>query len=346
MTWSRFDDAAALGPKANAAGNEAWGLWTAAIEYSNRHLTDGFVTISALATKCLPIPISEAKAKALAEKLVGAVVRPNGKGLFERADGGYLIHDFLDWNPSKAEVELKRKIDRDRKKKGGDSGGGPDGTEHGSRTDSERKPSGGRRDSEAPRASARVPAPAARPVPSQPDHSGSDPAAANSDDIAARAQRVLDNPHDGRYSRPSTWPEVQAVAKAWWFGRPEDLKLRDDANRDSDLRAVLDALAADITVADCELAGAAARTDAYFLSLKNPGPSAFTAAVLRTLITKARKEPEPTAKPPQMHPKAQARLDAARRQIADENAARAAQLGVNGDATARDVEKLTEGIGG
>lgn len=139
---------------------------------------------------------------------------------------------------------------------------------------------------------------------------------------------------------------MQAVAKAWWFGRPEDLKLRDDANRDSDLRAVLDALAADITVADCELAGAAARTDAYFLSLKNPGPSAFTAAVLRTLITKARKEPEPTAKPPQMHPKAQARLDAARRQIADENAARAAQLGVNGDATARDVEKLTEGIGG
>lgn len=116
MTWSKFDDAAPKSPKAAAAGNEAWGLWAAAVMYCNRHNTDGYITISALATDCLPEAIPVGRARKLADKLCDARVRPEGKGLFEldRKDT-YRVHDFLDWNPSKVEVEEARRVARERK---------------------------------------------------------------------------------------------------------------------------------------------------------------------------------------------------------------------------------------
>jgi hypothetical protein len=161
MTWSRFDDAAPKHPKAGMAGNEAWGLWAAAVMYCNRYLTDGFVPTAALARECLPVPITPSKAKKLAEQLCEARLRPEDPGLFERVEGGYRVHDFLDWNPSKAEVESKRKADRERKKTRPDSGGSPvdipSGIPNGI-------PTGRRADSEAPRASAHAPARASRPA--------------------------------------------------------------------------------------------------------------------------------------------------------------------------------------
>lgn len=168
MTWSKFDDAAPKSPKAVTAGNEAWALWAAAIMYCNRHLTDGYVSLAALATDCLPVPLTPARAKKLADLLCGCRVRPGGVGLFEPAgDGLYLVHDFLEWNPSKAEVDSKRKADRERKRtRGGaqqDSERNPSGTP----SESERNPDGIRLDSETPRASARaLPDP---PVPSRPE---------------------------------------------------------------------------------------------------------------------------------------------------------------------------------
>lgn len=133
MTWSKFDDAAPKSPKARAAGNEAWGLWVGAVIYCNRHLTDGLVSVAALAMDCLPEPITLAKAKKLAERLCDAKAQPEGVGLFERTAtaGMYRVHDFLDWNLSKTEVESKRKADRDRKRSRG--GGGTDGSSEGAR---------------------------------------------------------------------------------------------------------------------------------------------------------------------------------------------------------------------
>jgi hypothetical protein len=155
MSWSKFDDAAPKSPKAVIAGNEAWSLWAAAVMYCNRHNTDGYVTLAALAVDCLPRPIPVAKARKLADALCDARARPEGKGLFELdRNDMYRVHDFLDWNPSKAEVESKRKLDRDRKRGG-----------RGVEQDSERKPSGRRTDSVPPRAS---PVPTS-PVPTIPD---------------------------------------------------------------------------------------------------------------------------------------------------------------------------------
>lgn len=183
MTWSRFDDAARKNPKAVAAGNEAWALWSAAVMYCNQHLTDGYVSVQALADECLPVKIPASKARKLAEKLCGARVRPDKMGLFERVDDNtYRVHDFLQWNPSKEDVEKKREVDRDRKR-GSRSGGGGDGNPGGVPAESARNPDGvppesGRSpagsETESTRspggvpALARVPAPAGARVPSPP----------------------------------------------------------------------------------------------------------------------------------------------------------------------------------
>src|SRR5690554_1771745 len=124
MTWSRFDDAARKHPKSLMAGNEAWGLWCAAIMYCNQYGTDGFIPDAALATEVLPCPITPAKAKKLARQLCEARLDPSKPGLFVRDDArkGYVVHDFLDWNPSKAELDDKRRKDRERKRGGGGTG--------------------------------------------------------------------------------------------------------------------------------------------------------------------------------------------------------------------------------
>lgn len=115
MTWTKLDDACSTHPKARLAGNEAWALWAAAVVYCNRYLIDGFVPLEALANDCLPVPISAVRARKLAERLVEARICQGGAGLFERSEHGYFVHDFLDWNPSKAEVEERQARARERK---------------------------------------------------------------------------------------------------------------------------------------------------------------------------------------------------------------------------------------
>lgn len=172
MTWSRFDDAAPTHPKAKEAGNEAWGLWCAAVMYCNRYLTDGHITLRALARDCLPVPIAETKAEKLAIRLVDAKVTPDGNGLLTKTETGYLIHDFLVLNQSKAEVESKRKEDRERKRKPGGVQKDSDRNPRGSPPDSDGNPGGVAVDSGGA-TPARGPAPAGAhsPSPSLPDRS-------------------------------------------------------------------------------------------------------------------------------------------------------------------------------
>lgn len=104
-------------------------------------------------------------------------------------------------------------------------------------------------------------------------------------DLVARAKRVLENPHDGQYESPSRWPEVVAIAKAWSepFGI-KDPKLRDFPDGDRDLKAILLAIADGYTVEELVSLGAKAAADPWFKGLNKPGPSTFSAAVIRRLI--------------------------------------------------------------
>jgi hypothetical protein len=122
VAWLRIDDRVRTHPKIAEAGPAAAWLWFCGICYCREHLTDGVIprsVVSSLAMN-LPLPLKHA------ERLVAV-------GLWHETENGngYTVHDFLDWNPSRADVDANRKADLERKRKHG-----------GVRLDSERIPSG------------------------------------------------------------------------------------------------------------------------------------------------------------------------------------------------------------
>jgi hypothetical protein len=106
MTWVKFDRAARAHGKCVKAGNDAAAFWAFAIQWSVANQTDGFLDAELLHT-ITPVPIAKNEAKRLADVCVASSVRPGGAGLFERADGGYVIHDFGDYQPP-ADIDEKR----------------------------------------------------------------------------------------------------------------------------------------------------------------------------------------------------------------------------------------------
>lgn len=101
MPWFRLDDSFHSHPKVIAAGNEAVGLYVRCGTHAAEHLTDGFVGKETVALY---------GDDALAAKLTG--VR-----LWHRARGGWTIHDYLDYNPSREQVERERKATAERQRR-------------------------------------------------------------------------------------------------------------------------------------------------------------------------------------------------------------------------------------
>lgn len=100
MVWFKVDDSFNQHPKVLAAGIGAVGLWTLAGSWSSANLTNGFVPDHVLARLTADGP-------ALAQEL--ALV-----GLWKRTRGGYLFHDWADYNPNSEAV--KRERDEARKR--------------------------------------------------------------------------------------------------------------------------------------------------------------------------------------------------------------------------------------
>lgn len=104
MSWVRLDDKFPGHPKVKAAGKTAAWLHVAGLCYCAQHLTDGKLSESSLVGLG---QFSGAQARKLAERLVEV-------GLWERNGTGYAIHDYLAYNPSKKDVEGKRRTARER----------------------------------------------------------------------------------------------------------------------------------------------------------------------------------------------------------------------------------------
>lgn len=102
MTWARLDDNFYDHPKVVMAGTAAVGLFALALAYCARHSTDGVVTHSALA-RLAP----DDDAAALAQRLVDA-------GLWHLHTAGFLVHDYLHYNPSAKDVDKQRKASAER----------------------------------------------------------------------------------------------------------------------------------------------------------------------------------------------------------------------------------------
>lgn len=104
MPWVRLEDHVDEHPKIAAASDGAFRLWVNALAYANRSLSDGFIPapmIRRLSTAHKP------------EKDAAELVK---LGLWEVADDGWLIHDFHDYQPSKADVLEERRKTAERVK--------------------------------------------------------------------------------------------------------------------------------------------------------------------------------------------------------------------------------------
>jgi hypothetical protein len=118
MAWLRIDDRVRTHPKIVQAGPAAAWLWFCGVCYCREHLTDGFIQTGMVPTL--------APGLTAVKKHVAALVAAK---LWDERPGGYDVHDFLDWNPSRAEVEAMREADKRRKRVGfqPESGGPPNG---------------------------------------------------------------------------------------------------------------------------------------------------------------------------------------------------------------------------
>jgi hypothetical protein len=96
--WAKVDDAFPDHPKAVQCSLAAHGLWLYALCYACRHLTDGFVPFAVLKRAT----VGEDGA-ALIRELLAA-------GLWRQIDDppGITIHDFTDYQPTRAQAEAMR----------------------------------------------------------------------------------------------------------------------------------------------------------------------------------------------------------------------------------------------
>jgi len=110
MTWVKTDDNAPNHPKFVRSGPEAYGWWHAALCYCNRYLTDGVI-----ATKDLP-HVYPGVTGARLKRIVTALVT---QGSADRSPNGLVIHDYLDYQPSRARVLEERRAKAEAGKVGG-----------------------------------------------------------------------------------------------------------------------------------------------------------------------------------------------------------------------------------
>lgn len=118
MTWVRLDDGFAQHPKVVAAGPLAMAMQVAALCYCNKNLTDGFVpwpvAQSLLSWEFLGqendrgrpvfrigVSCGMAGDDVTCQTAINALLL---NGMWEETDGGFQIHDYLDYQPSKAEI--------------------------------------------------------------------------------------------------------------------------------------------------------------------------------------------------------------------------------------------------
>jgi len=130
MVWAKIDDEILDNPKIVRAGVFGFALHVAAITWCCRNLTDGFIPtarVTALLTLdrveydvANPLALIDGPdsgggntglpALVIADHLVKV-------GLWDDVEGGFQLHDFLQFNPSRADVEAKREQNAARAKR-------------------------------------------------------------------------------------------------------------------------------------------------------------------------------------------------------------------------------------
>ncbi len=108
MAWANLDDQFPKHPKVLPVSDGAFRLHVAGICYCAQYLTDGLID-----TDAVPLLMPRFKRRFLEELL--------SRGLWVQHGDVYEIHDYLEWNRSRAEVEAERERKRKAGKKGAES---------------------------------------------------------------------------------------------------------------------------------------------------------------------------------------------------------------------------------
>lgn len=120
MGWVRISDDFYDNPKFQQVTAAAVGMWVAAMSYANRNLTDGFISKRALSSLVNleglayvgPMSGDDARPEYLQGELVDSgILHGPGHGCPhcpDVPDGWFVIHDYLQFQPSRDEVEERR----------------------------------------------------------------------------------------------------------------------------------------------------------------------------------------------------------------------------------------------
>jgi hypothetical protein len=94
--WTKLDDGFYDNPKVIEAGLEATGLYVLCLTWTSKHRKGGSISHAAIAR------FAGVRAAHLSDILLSV-------GLFENAEGGFEIHDYLEYNPSPETIAAKEK---------------------------------------------------------------------------------------------------------------------------------------------------------------------------------------------------------------------------------------------
>lgn len=108
MTWAKLDDQFFLHPKVIDRSKDAKLLFLAGLTYCAGQLTDGLISPASLRMIAAQVDVP----REVADELLAA-------GLWEMVEGGYHVHDYLNYNPTGDEVRARREARAEAGRKGG-----------------------------------------------------------------------------------------------------------------------------------------------------------------------------------------------------------------------------------
>lgn len=110
MPWAKIDDRFYLNPKVMRAGLEGRALYIAGLVHAAGGLTDGIIAQDVITRLAVLADVTD---------VTGATERLVALNLWEETEGGYLIHDYLEYNPTREHMQQVRQVRADAGRLGG-----------------------------------------------------------------------------------------------------------------------------------------------------------------------------------------------------------------------------------
>lgn len=103
MTWLKLDDKFAGNPKITPLSDGAFRLHVAGMLYCAQHETDGRIPPEAVPT------LMPKFRRGYLDELISS-----DRDLWHRNGVGYVVHDFTEYNPSRDQLQARRRATRER----------------------------------------------------------------------------------------------------------------------------------------------------------------------------------------------------------------------------------------